>query len=85
MKFYLPSLQGRCKWQDIKENLTAGQLVLAWDAVDLSYRGAYCMGRIHCLHPQIRKGKENVRRATVTVLRKNSARFPNTRSKVLNI
>ena len=34
--------------------------------------GAYRIGRIHCLHPQIRNGREIVRRATVAVIAKNS-------------
>ena len=72
MKVYLPSLQGRNKWRTLQENLTPGQLVHIGDAEDLSYRGAYRLGRIHCLHPQIRRGKEIVRRATVAVLVRNS-------------
>ena len=72
MKVYLPSLQGRNKWRTLQENLTPGQLVLIGDAEDLSYKGAYRLGRIHCLHPQIRRGKEIVRRATVAVLVRNS-------------
>ena len=43
-----------------------------WDSVDFAKRGAYRIGRIHCLHPQIRNGREIVRRATVAVLAKNS-------------
>ena len=35
--------------------------------------GAYRLGRIHRLHPQLRAGKEIVRRATVAVPKKNAA------------
>ena len=42
------------------------------DAKDLSHRGAYRLGRIHCLHPQTRKGKQIVRRALVAVMGKAS-------------
>ena len=58
MKSYLPSLQGRNKCRIHEQNLTVGQLVLVGDADDLSYRGAYRLGRVHCLHPQIRKGNK---------------------------
>ena len=50
----------------------SGQLVLVGDAEDIAKRGLYRLGRIHCLHPQIRKGKEIVRRATVAVLANHS-------------
>ena len=40
---------------------------------DLRHKGAYWLGRIHCLHPQIRKGSEIVRRATVAVIGKSTA------------
>ena len=40
------------------------------DSEVLSHRGAYRLGRVEKLHPQIRKGKEIVRRATVAVLSK---------------
>ena len=73
MKSYLPSLQGRNKCRTHEQNLTVGQLVLVGDADDLSYRGAYRLGRVHCLHPQIRTGKQIVRRATIAVLCRNSA------------
>ena len=73
MQGYLPTLQGCNKWRVTQENLKPGQLVLVGDAGDLSYRGAYRLGRIERLHPQIRKGKELVRRATVAVLGKGSA------------
>ena len=45
-----------------------GQLMLVGDAEDIAKRGLYRLGRIHCLHPQMRKGKEIVRRATEAVL-----------------
>jgi len=51
IKAYLPSLQGRIKWQVLRDNLVPGQLVLVGDAEDISERGAYRLGRIHCLHP----------------------------------
>ena len=69
VKGYLPTLQGRGKWRVTRENLAPGQLVLVGDASDFSKRGAYRLGRIHAVHPQIRKGKEVVRRATVAVLK----------------
>ena len=74
MKGYLPTLQGRNKWKTLQKNLVVGQLVLVGDSGDLSKRGSYRLGRIHCLHPQIRKGREVVRRATIAVLSHN----PNT-------
>ena len=52
-----------------QENLAPGQLVLVGDASDFSKCGAYRLGRIHAVHPQIRKGKEVVHRATVAVLK----------------
>ena len=73
MKGYLPCLQGRNKWRTLRENLVVGQLVLVGDAEDLSKRGAYRLGRIHRLLPQLRAGKEIVRRATVAVPKKNAA------------
>ena len=73
MKGYLPCLQGRNKWRTFRENLVVGQLVLVGDAEDLSKRGAYRLDRIHRLHPQLRVGKEIVRRATVAVPKKNAA------------
>ena len=69
VKGYLPTLQGRGKWRVTRENLAPGQLVLVGDASDFSKRGAYRLGRIYAVHPQIRKGKEIVRRATVAVLK----------------
>ena len=71
MKSYLPTLQGRGKWRTLRDNLAVGQLVLVGDAEDLSKRGAYRLGRIHCVHLQVRKGRDTVRRATVAVLTKN--------------
>ena len=40
-------------------------------AEDICKRGTYRLGKIHCVHPQIKNGKEIVRRAIVAVL-KNS-------------
>ena len=71
MKSYLPTLQGRGKWRTHRDNLAVGQLVLVGNAEDLSKRGAYRLGRIRCVHPQVRKGRDIVRRATVAVLAKN--------------
>ena len=68
MKSYLPSLQSRNKWRVLHTNIEPGQLVLIGDLEDLSGRGAYRLGRIHCVHPQMRKGQEVVRLATVAVL-----------------
>ena len=54
------------------DNLEVGRLVLVeGDAEDLTKRGAYRLGRIHCIHPETRKGREIVRRATVAVLARN--------------
>ena len=72
MKSYLPSLQCRNKWRTLQTNLKPGQLVLLGDAEVLASKGEYRLGRIHSLHPQLRKGKEIVRRVTVTVLKNNS-------------
>ena len=55
------------------DNLVPGQLVLVGDAEDIAHKGAYRLGRIHCLHPQIRKGKEIVRKATVAVIAKTNS------------
>ena len=68
---YLPTLQGRGKWRVTCQNLAEGQLVLVGNAEDTNKRGTYRMGRVNCLHPQLRRGKEIVRRATIAVL-KNS-------------
>jgi len=68
MRGYLPCLQGRNKWTTLRDNLVVDQLVLIGDVEDLKKRGAYRLGRIHRLYPQISKGREIVRRATVAVL-----------------
>ena len=72
MTGYLPTLQGRNKWRTIQKNLTPGQLVLLGDSEDVFHKGAYRLGRIHRLHPQLRKGREIARRATVAVLSKKT-------------
>ena len=72
MKAYLPSLQGRRKWRTLRNNLVPGQLVLVGGA-DIAGRGSYRLGRIHRLHPQTRKGKEIVRRATIAVMGNNAS------------
>ena len=69
-KRYFTNLQGRKKWRTCKENLYPGQLVLVGDSEDITKRGAFRLGRIHLVHPQIRNGRELVRRATVAVLAK---------------
>ena len=69
MKSYLPSLQGRNKWRTLETNLVPEQLVLVGDAKDIASKRAYRLGRTHSLHPQLRKGKEIVRRATVVVFK----------------
>ena len=61
-------MQGRNKWKALQKNLAMGQLVLVGDAEDLSHRGAFRLGRIHCLHPQTRKGKQVIRCAKVAVM-----------------
>ena len=71
-KSYVTSLQGRNKWRTMRPNLVPGQLVLVGDAEDLAHKGAYRLGRVHSLHPQIRRGKEIVWRATIAVLAKKS-------------
>ena len=71
IKGYLPTLQGRSKWCVTRENLSVGKLVVVEDAQDFSKRGVYRLGRVHRIHPQKRKGREIVRRATIAVL-KNS-------------
>ena len=73
MKAYLPSLQGRKKWRTLRNNLVPGQLVLVGGADDIAGRGSYRLGRIHRLHPQTRKGKEIVRRATIAVMGNNAS------------
>ena len=70
MKSYLPNLQGPNTLKVYQKNLAVAQLVLVGGAKDLSHRGAYCLGRIQCFHPQTRKGKQIVRRATVTMMEK---------------
>ena len=71
-KGYLPCLQGRNKWKTSMDNLEVGQLVVVGDAEDQTKRGEYRLGRIFCIHPETRKGREIVRHATVAVLAKNS-------------
>ena len=55
MKSYVTSLQGRNKWRTVRPNLVPSQLVLVDDAEDLAHKGAYRLGRVHSLHPQIRR------------------------------
>ena len=72
-KGYLPTLQGRGKWWVACQNLDEGQLALVGNAEDTNKRGTYRMGRVHCAHPQLRRGKEIVRRATIAVLKNSSS------------
>ena len=67
VKGYLPTLQGRSKWRVTRENLSPCQLVLVGDVSDIFKRGTYRLGRIHCVHPQQRKRKDLVRRATIAI------------------
>ena len=53
VKGFLPTLQGTNKWRVTQENLFVGQLVLVGDADDISKRGAYRLGRVHRIHPQM--------------------------------
>ena len=48
--------------------------MLVGDAEDLSKRGAYRLGRVHCLHPQVRKGRDIARRATVAARNPDSGK-----------
>ena len=73
-KGYLPTLQKRGKWRISRENLLPSQLVLVGDADDFAKRGSFRLGRIYCVHPQFRHGKEYVRRATVAVLKRDGLR-----------
>ena len=58
MQSYLPSLQERNKWRVLQKNLTVGQLDFLGDAEDVTYMGAYRLGRIPYLHPHIRRAKK---------------------------
>ena len=58
--------------EDYTEKPYPGQLVLLGDSEDVFHKGAYLLGRIHRLQPQLRKGREIVRRATVAVLSKKN-------------
>ena len=85
VKGYFINLQGHKKWRTCNQNLYPGQLVLVGDSADIAHKGAYRLGRIHTVQPQIRNGKELVRRATVTVLARSLAGGPerNTYSETL--
>ena len=73
-KGYLPTLQGRGKWRVVCQNLAEDQLVLVGNAEDTNKRGAYRLIRVHCAHPQLRRGKEIVRGATITVLKNSGSK-----------
>ena len=68
-KGYLPTLQGRCKWRVACQNLVEGQLVLVGNAENTNKRRTYRLGRIHCVHTQLCRGKEIACRATIVVLK----------------
>ena len=68
-KGYLPTLQGRGKLRNIKNNLSPSQLVLVGGSEDTCKRGVYRLGRIHAVHPQTHQERDIVRRATVAVLK----------------
>ena len=73
IKSYVTSLQGRNKWRTVRPSLVSGPVgAIVGNAEDLAHKGTYRLGRVHSLHPQIRKGKEIVRRASVAVLAKKS-------------
>ena len=57
--------------------------MLVGDAVDLTHKGAYRLGCIHCLLPQKSKEKDIVRRATVAVIARGASAADS--SKVENI
>ena len=46
----------------VRFNLGPGRLVLVGDGKDPAHKGDYCLGRVHCLHSQLRQEKEIVRR-----------------------
>ena len=71
IKFYLPWLQGRKKWLKLRENLKPDQLVVLGSLEDITTRGKYQLGRVHEVIPQVRKGKQIVRRAKVATTKRD--------------
>ena len=67
IKFYLPLLQRRKKWQKITDNIRVGQLVLVGGHGEFVKPGQYRLGRVTEVFPQFRQGKALVRRAVVAV------------------
>ena len=67
-------MHGRGKWWVACQNLAEGQLVLVGNAEDINKRWAYRLGRVHCVHPQLRRGKEIVRLATIAVLKNSGSK-----------
>ena len=63
----MPTLQGRGKGRVACQKLAEGQLVLVGNAKDTNKRGTYRLERVHCAYPQLRRGKEIVRRTTIAV------------------
>ena len=72
-KSLLAQFAGTKKWRTLSNNVVPGQLVLVGGADDIAGRGSYRLGRIHPLHPQTRRGKEIVRRATIAVMGNNAS------------
>ena len=71
MKSYLPTHHYRGKWRNVYENFTVWLLVLVGSAKNLPKRKVYRLGRIHCLHPQVRMERYIVKLAMVAVFAKN--------------
>ena len=69
MQDNLPTLQDRNKWGVTRNDICTGQWVLVGDAEYILRRRAYRLDRVHWVHPQWRKGKKLVRRATVATLK----------------
>ena len=67
-------MQGCGKWRVACQNLAEGQLVLVGNAEDTNKRGTYRLGTVHCVHPQLRRSKEIVRRATIAVLKNSGSK-----------
>ena len=71
MKSYLPTHHCRGKWRTVCENFTVWLLVLVGSAKNLPKRKVYKLGRIRCLHPQVRIERYIVKLTTVAVFAKN--------------
>ena len=55
-------------------NLAEGQLVLVGNAEDTNNGGTYRLGRVHCVHHHLHRGKEIARRATIAVLKNSGSK-----------